>query len=75
MSTAYQVKRSELLAVKDIEVVFDGTSSNNDITDDNDELYLKTIIATITGRETSSGTQVTLGQMTADCVGEESCAY
>lgn len=76
MSTTYQVKRHEPLSVGDITVTFDRDvrelSSNNVSSDDNndddtdDDYCVKTIDSTITGRETVSGRQVTLGNMNAD---------
>lgn len=72
MPTAYKVKRHEPLSVSDITVTFDRDvrelSSNNVSSDDNndddtdDHYCVKTIHATITGRETVSGRQVTLGE-------------
>lgn len=81
MPTAYKVKRHEPLSVSDITVTFDinvrELSSNNVSSDDNtdgdtdddnddDDYCVKSIHAAITGRETVSGRQVTLGDMSAD---------
>lgn len=73
-STAYKVKRSEPLAVSDIEVTFDDNLPSNSIPnnddenefDDDDENYATQIFATIRGRETVTGKQLVLGEMNAD---------
>lgn len=70
MSAVYQVKRSEPLPVSNIEVVFFGGLSNNNDDDQNDHdeygYYVRSISATINGRETASGKRVKLGEMSAD---------
>jgi hypothetical protein len=69
MPPAYQVKRPEPLAVRNIEVTFSDNldALSNDKAEKHDRDvgldYLKTISATITGHETLSGKQVTLGRM------------
>jgi hypothetical protein len=76
-STAYKVKRSEPLAVSDIQVAFRGdfpshnapdneNGFDDDDDDDDDEHYATQIFATITGRETMTGKRVNLGEMNAD---------
>jgi hypothetical protein len=70
MSAVYQVKRFEPLPVSNIKVVFHGglSDNNGDDQDDHDEYshYMRSISATINGRETASGKQVKLGETSAD---------
>ena len=74
-STAYKVKRSEPLAVSDVQVAFRGdlpsntpnSDDENGFDDDDDEEHYATqIFATITGLETATGKRVVFGEMNAD---------
>ena len=69
--TAYRVKRPEPLAISDVRAIFSGDLSDKSLPEEDSGLnvyegYAKHISATITGRETTSGQRVKLGEMTAD---------
>jgi hypothetical protein len=78
MSMAYQVRQLEPLAVEDVKVVYwlrglfaDAKQDDDcDVDEENDDMdpekrYVKSMHATITGRETASGKRIAIGHMKA----------
>lgn len=76
---AYQVRQPEPLAVVNIKVVYqlpglttDATHNDDwDVDEEDDDMdpekrHVKSIYATITGRETASGKRVAIGHLEAD---------